>query len=55
MHLWPGLIAWIFGVITFLPLNNDVMRGDQQVAGQTVRQIPQGERGSRGRVIDVNT
>merc|ERR1712216_936421 len=30
MHLWPGLIAWIFGVITFLPLTNDDIKGDLQ-------------------------
>ena len=31
MHLWPGLIAWIFGLIALMPLDNDVMKGDLQV------------------------
>jgi len=31
MHLWPGLIAWIFGMIAFIPLDNDVLKGDLQV------------------------
>ena len=30
MHLWPGLIAWLFGVIAFLPLTNDDIKGDLQ-------------------------
>ncbi len=30
MHFWPGLIGWIFSILTLIPFNNDIMRGDHQ-------------------------
>mmetsp|Transcript_12872 Transcript_12872/g.35671 ORF Transcript_12872/g.35671 Transcript_12872/m.35671 type:complete len:635 (+) Transcript_12872:3-1907(+) len=31
MHLYPAIISWIAGILLFLPLNNDNIRGDQKL------------------------
>lgn len=35
MHLYPAIISWIAGILLFLPLNNDNIRGDLNI--QTYR------------------